>query len=272
MKKMIFTMAVTAAMIFSQVANTFANQTFDWIQMTQWIQYAEDDVTETFSWEADFDDDGRIIGARIYLDGTLSSQSRDYQYTELTLTFWTDFYLKGNLSSSTKFQNTYLDKNQKQTTQNITYAADGVTEAGRTETDYDNDGRETGYRLYSNGTLSHQRSDYQYDGRTITYWQDFYSGGNLFSSHKFQITYSDKNWVQQTRQIQSLDGVTETFRIETDYDNDGRETGYRQYSNGTLSTQYRDYQYDGRTIICWMDSYSGGNVTSSSKYCGLTLQ
>jgi len=267
MRKVFLMMAVTAAMVFSQVANTFAEQTFDWIRMTQYITYAADGVTETSRSETDLDHEGRITDNKVYSDGTLFVHYRDYQYTELTLTVWMDTYSGGNLSSSTKYQYTYLDKNRMQTTQSISYAEDGVTETGLTETDYDNDGRETGYRSYSNGTLSQQRRDYQYNGRTVTYWNDNYSGGNLSSSRKHQQTYSDKNWVQQTQSIAyAADGVTESSRIETDYDNDGRETGYRQYSNGTLLTQRRDYQYDGRTIICWIDSYSGGNVTSSSKY------
>jgi len=266
MKKMIFTMAVTAAMSLTHVASTFANQSLDWIQMTRQIEYAEDGVTETYRIETDYDNDGRQTGYRQYQNGTLFGQYRDLQYNGRTVTYWIDFYSEGNISSSTKHQITYHDNNWMQQRLYIRYAADGVTEASRSENDIDNEGRITGYKFYSNGTLSTQRRDYQYNGRTVTYWNDQYSGGNISSSTKYQITYSDNNWMQGTLTIEyAEDDVTETYRSEIDYDNDGRETGYKVYQNGTLVQQRRDYQYNGRTITCWVDSYWGGNLFSSTK-------
>ena len=241
----------------------FANQTYDWIQMTQFIQYAANGVTETFRYEYNYDAAGREMGYNYYYNGMLSNKTRDYQYNGRTVIYWLDNYSGGNLQSSNKVQKTYCDKNWIQTTLSIQYAANGVTETYRVETDYDNDGRETGYRQYQNGVLLIQYRNYQYNGRTLTHWMDVYSGGNT-SSSKFQRTYCDKNWIQTTISIQyAANGVTEAFRVETDYDNDGRETGYRQYQNGTLSVQYRNYQYNGRTLTHWMDVYSGGNTSSS---------
>ena len=255
-----------AAAFMLTVASAWAQQTFDWMYQTLYVKYAEDGVTETSRSESDYNDEGRVIGIWMYLNGTLYLQYRDYQYNELTATYWHDSYSGGNLSSSRKVQVTYHDKNWMRWSRHITYAEDGVTEAGRMEYDYDNDGRETGYRSYSNGTLYLQYRDYQYNELTTTYWYDIYSGGNVSLSTKIQRTYSDKNWIQQTLYIQyASDGVTEAGRVETDYDNDGRETGYRSYVNGTLSLQYSNYQYNGRTITCWIDTYSGGNVTSSTK-------
>ena len=247
------------------VASAFAsNQTFDWMHITQQISYAEDGVTETSRTEDDYDNEGRVTGYRFYSNGVLLHQTRDYQYNGRTITFWLDYYSNGNVTSSSKLQRTNRDNNWIQITQTISYAADGVTETIRQEFDYDNDGRETGYRQYRDGALRTQHRDYEYDGRTVTFWSDSYSGGNVTSSVKMQRTYFDKNWVQMTQEITyAADGVTETQRIETDFDNDGRETGYRIYSNGVLSSQYRDYQYNGRTVTFWNDTYSGGTLQSS---------
>ena len=115
------------------VASTFANQTFDWIQLTQLIQYAADGVTETIRYEYIYDADGREMGYKYYYNGTVSTQTRDYQYNGRTVTYWSDSYSGGNLQSSTKNQKTYYDKNWIQLTQLIQYAADGVTETIRYE-------------------------------------------------------------------------------------------------------------------------------------------
>ncbi len=156
--------------------------------------------------------------------------------------------------------------NWVQTTQNITYAADGITETIRQENTYDADGRETGMVLYMNGVLNSQYRDYQYDGRTVTFWNDHYSEGILQSGTKMQRTYIDQNWVQTTQNITyAADGITETIRQENTYDADGRETGMVLYMNGVLSSQYRDYQYNGRTVTFWNDHYLSGVLQSGTK-------
>ena len=249
------------------VAGAFANQTFNWVQQIQYIQYADEDgVAEFQRQEFDYDNEGRERGFKAYVDGALVLQYHDYQYNGRTVTFLFDFYSDGNVTSSSKFQKTYSDNNWIQATQTIQYAADGVAEAIRQIWDYDSDGRETGYKQYQNGALVLQYHDYQYNGRTVTFWSDSYSDGNVTSSVKMQRTYFDKNWVQMTQRITyAADGVVETQRIETDFDNEGREIGRKQYSNEALRSQNRDYQYNGQMVAFWMDFYSGGNVHSTNK-------
>jgi hypothetical protein len=153
-----------------------------------------------------------------------------------------------------------------QATQSITYAANGVTEQSRTEISYDTEGRQIGYKQYSNGVLSLQYRDYQYNGRIATFWGDYYLEGSLNSSFKYQTTYSERNWIQTTQSIiYAANGVTEQSRTEISYDTEGRQIGYKQYSNGVLLLQYRDYQYNGRIATFWCDYYLEGSVNSSFK-------
>jgi hypothetical protein len=153
-----------------------------------------------------------------------------------------------------------------QTTLEVNYAADGVTEAGRFETDYDSDGKEIGYRYFLEGNLYIERRDYQYNGKTATIWVDTYNGGVLQSTRKAEITYIHSNWIQTTQYIiYDLDGVTEFNRSQYVYDSQGRTVGYKYFVNGALIWDYRDYQYNGRTANYFSDHYSGGNVSSSNK-------
>ena len=149
-------------------------------------------------------------------------------------------------------------------TQYITYDANG-NEATRMEYTYDTEGRETGYKSFNKGTLTQQYRDYQYNGRTITFWGDTYTAGSVSASGKIQRTYSDLNWIQLTQQIQYAANGTELSRMEYTYDTEGRETGYKYFLNGTLYYQCRDYQYNGRTITGWYDMYTSGSVSSSIK-------
>ena len=249
------------------VASAFANQNYDWIQPTLQIRYATDGVTEQLRAEYTYDSEGKRTGYKNYVNGALTIQYRDIQYNGRTATYWSDIYSNGNLQSSNKCKTTYYDTNWIQTTLYIQYATDGVTEQIRQEYTYDSEGKQTGYKNYSNGVLTNQYRDYQYNGRTLTYWSDTYSNGNLQSSNKWKATYGDKNWIRRTLQIQyATDGVTEQVRQEYTYDSEGREIGFKHYNNGVLASQYRDIQYNGRTATFWDDTYSGGNVYLSNKW------
>ncbi len=244
---------------------TVTNQ-YDWIQTTQQITYAADGVSEASRQEITYDADGRETGMKYYANGVLTHQYRDYQYNGRTVTFWNDVYSNGNVQTSIKNQRTYSEKNWIQITQYITYAADGVTEAVHQEITYDADGRETGMKSYANGVLMFQYRDYQHNGRTITFWNDVYSNGNVQTSIKNQRTYSEKNWIQATQNITyTAEGMTEASRQEITYDADGRETGMKYYANGVLIHQYRDYQYNGRTVTLWFDFYLEGSLQSTTK-------
>ena len=87
----------------------------------------------------------------------------------------------------------------------------------------------------------------------------------LLAATSVFATNQNYDWIQMTQFIQyDVDG-NEYARMEYTYDTEGRESGYKYYFNGTLSYQYRDYQYNGWTITCWNDTYSGGSVNSSYK-------
>jgi hypothetical protein len=252
-------------LLLSTVTSIFAsNQTYDWIQMTQYITY-DAQGNEASRMEYTYDTEGRETGYKYFSNGTLSQQYRDYQYNGRTITCWGDTYTSGSVSSSVKLQRTYTDINWIQIAQQIQYAANG-TEASRMECTYDTEGRESSYKYFLNGKLYSQNRDYQYNGRSITYWYDMYIGGSIVSG-KIQRTYSDLNWIQITQQIQYAANGTEASRTEYTYDTEGRETGYKSFGIGPVSYQYRDYQYNGQTITCWVDTYKSGSlsVSSSSK-------
>ena len=78
-------------------------------------------------------------------------------------------------------------------------------------------------------------------------------------------TDQNHDWIQMTQYIQYTADTNELSRTEYTYDTEGRETGFKYYIEGELTYQYRDYQYEGRTVTCWNDSYSNGSVHSSFK-------
>ena len=250
----------------TESGNTEPSNGTTWIQTTQLIQYDADGTTEYSRSESVYDTEGKLIGSKTYGNGVLLLQDRDYQYSGRTATYWQDGYSNGSLTSSYKYKVTYWDKNWIQTTQFIIYNLDGTTEYSRLESSYDTEGKPMGSNRYINGVLLSQTRDYQYSGRTVTYWQDAFSNGSLTSSYKNKVTYWDKNWIQTTLWIQyAADGTTEYSRLESSYDTEGKPIGSKTYLNGVLLLQARDYQYSGRTATYWQDAYPNGSLTSSYK-------
>jgi hypothetical protein len=162
---------------------------YDWIQVTSHINYKADGVTESNRHEFSYDTDGKEIGSKAYSDGRLIYQSRDYQYNGKTVILYRDSYTNGSLASTVKEKRTYFEKNWIQATSYIHYKADGVTESVRYEYSYDTDGKEIGYRAYSDGQLTSQSHDYQYDGKVVVFYTDGYSNGSLASTVKRKTTY-----------------------------------------------------------------------------------
>lgn len=62
------------------------------------------------------------------------------------------------------------------------------------------------------------------------------------------------------------DGITEQSRQETVYDSEKRPIETTTYYNGALSGKSRDYTYTGDECTYFYDSYTNGQLTSTTKY------
>ncbi|MDO8899702.1 MAG: T9SS type A sorting domain-containing protein [Bacteroidales bacterium] len=84
-------------------------------------------------------------------------------------------------------------------------------------------------------------------------------------TNKF-IVAQEYDWIQMTSSITyKSDGITEQSRYEFAYDTEGREIGSRFYSMGEKAWESRNYQYNGQTVVFWIDSYVDGSVNTSTK-------
>ena len=73
-------------------------------------------------------------------------------------------------------------------------------------------------------------------------------------------------WNKMDYMVQyEADGVTERSRTEYKYDSEGRPIEFKMYMSGNLASVNRDYIYNGNEVTYYMDSYTGGVVTSTSK-------
>ncbi len=75
------------------------------------------------------------------------------------------------------------------------------------------------------------------------------------------------NWVKRSLFIAyAADGVTELQRQVATYDSEGRLTNTKSYTYGNLTQENRNYTYNGNECEYYIDNYTSGSITSTSKF------
>jgi hypothetical protein len=163
----------------------------DWIHTTSFIWYETDNTTEKFRQTSTYDTQGRQTSFTQYTSGALSMKYRDYNYNGYEVTYFYDYYVNGNVSSSTKYKIEYCS-DWSRTKSYIYYKADNTTEAYHQENTYDTAGRQTGLTAYSSGILTLKYRDYVYNGKEVTYYIDQYAtnGTTINSTQKIKLIYN----------------------------------------------------------------------------------
>jgi len=100
---------------------------------------------------------------------------------------------KKDTTPNTNVNNTTTVNNAKwiKTKLYIQYADDGVTEAYKSETFFDSEGRQNWSNSYTNGVMSGQAKDFVYNGDECTYTSVTYVGGAPYKSTKIKTIYKN---------------------------------------------------------------------------------
>ncbi|HMG16100.1 MAG TPA: hypothetical protein VK590_11670 [Saprospiraceae bacterium] len=131
---------------------------------------------------------------------------------------------------------------------------------------YDNLGREI-YHYFS--TQNEKSHDYHYDNLELTYFYTIPAPNFPETyTYKHKVTFYDDNF--DPRKLKedidySYDG-TQSYKKVWDYDVEGKEIGYKEYSNGILYYQKRDYKYNGYELTTLNDDFNGSVITTTKNY------
>ena len=240
------------------------------------ISYEADGVTESRRVDCTYDEQGRETSFKYYSKGKLSGENTNYAYNGNALTYIYKNYNpdNGSLINTGKqkivFYGDLFDKGKLLTS--IRYEADGVRENYRMDCTYDEQGRETSSKDYSKGKLSSENTNYAYNGNELTYIFKAYDADNgslIYARKQKMVFYGDLfnkgkllTWISY-----EPDGVTEHYRYDFTYDEQGRETSSKYYSNGKLYIEYTNYSYNGNELTYIYKGYDAdnGSLTYSAK-------
>lgn len=241
---------------------TGTNNTFDDLQIESLISYDGNNI-EKSSQIFEFDAQGRKISFESYIDGELVTKYRNFVYNGLHCTYFIDMYNNGSVISTNKYEITYTDNTYKKYTSAIMYNSDN-TEFYSYIYDYNSNGVEIGFSYSYLGELSQQHRDYVIQGTDVTYFSDTFVNGSVSASQKFKVAYNT-GFKQLTSVTQYNSDNTEFTRNEFEYNSSGNLIGTSFYLNGALSSQNRDYSYNGKVQTFYTDNYSNGVILSSYK-------
>ena len=157
------------------------------------IQFDEDEDFERIRLEYEYNEKGIENGYKQYYNGNLISEQLDYQFNGGIITYITNDYLDGAISSTWKNKKVYTDETYEKIKTDIIYSPQGTEEA-KTEYDYDELGRLISSKTYHDDELRNECVNFQYDDLTMTYTYnyysvDYYAGGPKVSTRKYMCIY-----------------------------------------------------------------------------------
>lgn len=215
-------------------------------KLISYVQYAEDDITEVYRDEFQYDPQGLLVRAKSYLDGELSGSSYDFSYDGNKRTFMMDMYPKHNNTVTTFVEEKFLDNSFSPDRLVMRINKIGK-EYSREEYSFDDKGRENGYKVYYFNSLDSEYDNYSYEDRERSSVLNIYSEGELVGKRKVKTVFFDDQCLQ-SKVISRIHyqgySNTEYTREEYSFDNKGRENGYKSYYLGNLINEQKDYIYD----------------------------
>lgn len=162
---------------------TSFDECFTKIQMH--IQYDENDQ-EQVKMIYSYDSKGRETGYKQYLNGKLLTESTNYQYNDLNLSYETHNYYD-NVKTTIKVEKIFFD-NFFIKYKSLIYRENNGIE-NRWEYIYDSEGKPIEHKNYYNGNLMLKYTNYKYDGLNSTYDYCEYNENVLTRKCKVEVSY-----------------------------------------------------------------------------------
>lgn len=152
------------------------------------IQFDEDGDFERIRLEYEYNEKGIENGYKQYYNGNLMTERFDYQFNGRTITYITNDYFDGAISSTRKNKKVYTDITYEKIKTDIIYSPQGTEEA-KTEYDYDELGRLISSKTYHDDELRNECVNFQYDDLTMTYTYNYYIEGSKVHTRNYTCIY-----------------------------------------------------------------------------------
>ena len=213
---------------------------------------------------------GHIIEKTWYYNGKIK-EKQERSYDKNTISITGKQYGNDVEEKSYTTIEVYADSDYKQmltSTEKNTYFS-GRVDSSKCVYEYDSEGNKTFDAYYYNGQLSSQ-TEWLFDGNTVIYTHQQFTGdiGTFTTKTVYLNSNHDKILTYETTSTTTYSNISR--KDEYTYDSDENLIGEKNYYEGRLIGEKKDYLYngntvtyveyeyrdDGTTIIHWTDVYS----------------
>lgn len=194
--------------------------------------------------ETKYDDNNNIISIITTNNGQPMMELVDYVYGDRTLSYVTNSYMNGQKTSTIKTSNQYADDFYRNiAVSEIVMDMLGNTSNQKLEWNYDDQGRVTGMKQYADGQLQSEEKNYVWTPNSCEY--EIITYAPIASTQKVSKKFQDDHYVQNVLEIREMDmnGFKTEIKNEYTYDNDGNLTSSKSYTNGDLTSEWKDYNW-----------------------------
>jgi len=213
-------------------------------KLISYIKFDTDSISEIYKQDFTYDSNSREIGVLTYAYGELVEKRSHFGYNVNQFSYF------DSISNYKVFvENEYIGSlNDNKIKTKTIYNAAGFSIVSQENYIYDKYQREIGYSYTntSKNVFEYENRDYTYNDNECIYFRDVFINKELLNTLKYVITFYDKtyNKYKILSEVRFEMNETEIFKNIYSYDSIGRENGYKQYTNGELVIEYKNYSYD----------------------------
>lgn len=222
-------------------------------------------ISET-KMETTYDDNNHIMSMITTTNGAKTMEMIDYVYGDKTRSNATNMYMNGQKMMTMKTNSTFADDIYRNMTVNETETEQmGNKSKQRNEWTYDDQGRIIGMKQFLNGDLQLEQKNYEWTPNSCTYEEIQYFP--MKSMQKVSKQFKDENYVQNILEIHETDmnGVKMESRSEWTYDDNGNMTSFKNFQNGQLSMEWKDFVWGDKKGSHNEIMYMNGTPTTTSE-------
>ena len=222
-------------------------------------------VSET-KMETTYDDNNHIISMITTTNGAKTMEMIDYVYGDKIRSNTSNIYLNGQKMMTMKTNSTFADDIYRNMTVNESETDQmGKVSKQRNEWTYDDQGRIIGMKQFLNGELQLEQKDYEWTPNSCSYVEILYFP--MKSTKNVSKQFKDDHYIQNILEVHETDmnGVKMESRSEWTYDDAGNMTSFKNYSNGQLSMEWKDFVWGDKKGSHTEIMYMNGAPTTTSE-------
>ena len=214
--------------------------------------------------ETTYDDNNRITSIITTTNGQKTMEMVDFIYGDRTKSNVNNTYMNGEKFSTQKVTNSYVDDYYRNIgVAEIETEMKGKTEKQRNEWVYDEQERVIGMKQYLDGKLQKEEKDYVWTPNSCEYEEISYFP--ISSTSKVSKQFQDENYVQNVLEVHKTitNGLEGEFKVEVTYDENGNIISTKNFRNGQLIMEFKDYDWSDKKCTYTAVMYMNGAPCST---------